>query len=225
MSDILKFSAAIKVIPATLPGSGETGEIRLDISDSIYKVWDGAFWVEFGTAAATAPVLTGVVLAYAAPTAPSGYLICDGTAVSRATFDDLFALIGITHGEGDGSTTFDVPDYRGRFLRGLAAGSGRDPDRLIRGPMSDNGNTGDSVGSVQGGDYLLHGHPWRQVNETAVVNDASGGAIMTDSNSPSHVNRASNTGAPANSNTQSIGGDGGNETRPVNAYVQYIIKT
>ena len=53
----------------------------------------------------------------ATTTAPSGYLKCNG-AVSRTTYADLFAIIGTTHGAGNGSTTFNVPDLRGEFVRG-----------------------------------------------------------------------------------------------------------
>lgn len=55
-------------------------------------------------------------------TAPTGWLICDGSAVSRATYDDLFAAIGTTFGTGDGSTTFNLPDLRGRVPVGVDSG-------------------------------------------------------------------------------------------------------
>lgn len=61
---------------------------------------------------------TAAVLPYAATTAPDGWLLCDGSAVSRTTYSFLFAAIGTSYGSGDGSTTFNVPDYRWTFLRG-----------------------------------------------------------------------------------------------------------
>ena len=54
------------------------------------------------------------------------WLLCDGQAVSRSTYSDLFTLIGENFGAGDGSTTFNVPDYRGKFLRGLGGDSAAD---------------------------------------------------------------------------------------------------
>lgn len=54
-------------------------------------------------------------------TAPLGYLICDGSAVSRSTYSDLFAIIGTTYGSGNGSTTFNLPDLRQRFPLGKSA--------------------------------------------------------------------------------------------------------
>jgi microcystin-dependent protein len=57
-------------------------------------------------------------MAYAASTAPTGWLWCDGTAYSRTTYATLFAAIGTTWGAGDTTTTFNVPDLRGQFMRG-----------------------------------------------------------------------------------------------------------
>lgn len=67
----------------------------------------------------------GLVIPYAGTSAPSGYLLCDGSAVSRTTYAALFAVISTTYGVGDGSTTFNIPDLRQRFPLGKsAAGTG-----------------------------------------------------------------------------------------------------
>ena len=71
----------------------------------------------------------GMVNAFAGTTAPTGYLICDGSAVSRTTYADLFAVTGTNYGVGDGATTFNLPDLRGEFIRGFDAGRGVDPTR------------------------------------------------------------------------------------------------
>lgn len=60
----------------------------------------------------------GTVFPFAGSSAPSTWLICDGSAVSRSTYADLFAVIGTTYGTGDGSTTFNLPDCRGRMVVG-----------------------------------------------------------------------------------------------------------
>ncbi len=73
-------------------------------------------------------VPAGTVSAFAGASAPNGYLLCDGGAISRSIYSDLFASLGITYGAGDGSTTFNIPDLRGEFLRGLDAGRGVDLD-------------------------------------------------------------------------------------------------
>lgn len=61
----------------------------------------------------------GVEVSFPGTTAPDGWLFCRGQAVSRTTYADLFAAIGTAHGSGDGSTTFNLPDRRGMFLRGV----------------------------------------------------------------------------------------------------------
>ena len=64
-------------------------------------------------------VPTGTILSFASTTIPAGYLVCDGQVVSRATYADLFAVIGDTFGAGNGSTTFGMPDLRGRTDIGM----------------------------------------------------------------------------------------------------------
>lgn len=69
-------------------------------------------------------VVTGAILAFGGTSAPSGYLLCDGSLVSRTTYAALFAAIGTNFGVGDGSTTFGLPDLRGRTPIGTGQGSG-----------------------------------------------------------------------------------------------------
>lgn len=69
------------------------------------------------------PVPTGSMFPYAAASAPSGFLLCDGSAVSRTTNATLFGIIGTTYGAGDGSTTFNLPDTRGRTMIGTGTGT------------------------------------------------------------------------------------------------------
>lgn len=102
-------------------------------------------------------VPTGAVFSFPVETPPAGYLVCDGSAVSRATYADLFALIGTYYGAGDGSTTFNLPDYRGKFLRGFDNGAGNDPDAASRQDRGD-GTTGDYVGTTQDDDLSSHLH-------------------------------------------------------------------
>jgi len=67
---------------------------------------------------------SGTVFPYAGSSSPSGYLICDGSAISRSTYASLFSAIGTTYGVGNGSTTFNIPDMRGRVAIGSGQGSG-----------------------------------------------------------------------------------------------------
>lgn len=100
----------------------------------------------------------GTVVSFPGTTPPSGWLLCDGSAISRTTYSSLFTAISTKHGYGDNSTTFNLPDYRGRFLRGSDNGQGRDPDRATRTAMAVGGATGDDVGTVQGQSFQTHTH-------------------------------------------------------------------
>jgi len=95
-----------------------------DINLLGFYYWDGTKWD-----CANNPA--GTVQYFANTTAPNGYLVCDGSAVNRTTYAELFAAIGITYGAGNGTTTFNLPDLRGEFIRSLDAGKGVDPARNI----------------------------------------------------------------------------------------------
>jgi microcystin-dependent protein len=73
---------------------------------------------------------------------PSGWLLCDGSAVSRTLYPNLYTAIGITYGAGDGSTNFNLPDLRGRVVAGADGGAGR----LTSATVSPDGNTAGAVG-------------------------------------------------------------------------------
>lgn len=95
----------------------------------------------------TTLVPIGVVLPYAGSSAPTGYLLCDGTAVSRMTYSALFSAIGTTYGTGDGSTTFNLPDLRGRVVAGKDNMGGTSANRLTD---QSGGVDGDVLGDVGG---------------------------------------------------------------------------
>jgi microcystin-dependent protein len=96
--------------------------------------FNGTAWEIFGTND------IGSVVAYARNIAPVGYLKCNGAAVSRTVYARLFAIIGTTFGVGNGSTTFNLPDLRGEFIRGWA------DDRSV--------DTGRAFGSAQQGSIM-----------------------------------------------------------------------
>lgn len=96
---------------------------------------DGTNGVGLVTADAL-PFLAGQVCFFGMSSAPNGFLKCNGAAVSRTTYDVLFAAIGTTFGSGDGSTTFNVPDLRGEFLRALDDGAGIDTGRSLASTQS-----------------------------------------------------------------------------------------
>lgn len=99
---------------------------------------------------------TGAVQTFAMSSAPAGWLKANGAAVSRTAYANLFAAIGTTFGGGDGSTTFNLPDARGYFLRGYDDGRGIDSGRVF--------------GSLQADDLKSHSH-------TIPINGSSGGNL------------------------------------------------
>jgi len=155
----------------------------------------------------SAPGLAGEISAWPDPTPPIGALECDGAAVSRTTYAALFEVLGVKYGIGDGATTFNLPDFRGQFLRGWAHGAVLDPDRATRTDRGD-GTTGDFVGTKQGDIFKAHKHE-------IIMMDALGGAVTYPAGS------AINNSSP---NSLPVQNTGGNETRPVNINVMWIIK-
>jgi microcystin-dependent protein len=91
----------------------------------------------------------GMVLPYAGLTAPSGYLFCYGQAVSRTTYAALYAIVADTYGAGDGSTTFNLPDLRGRTVAGQDDMGGSSANRLTN---ANDGLNGDTLGATGGGE-------------------------------------------------------------------------
>lgn len=207
------------------------------------------------TAQGISPLVpAGVVMPYAGATAPTGWLLCEGAAISRTTYADLFAAISTAHGSGDGSTTFNLPDYRARFLRGRANSSANDADRALRTAAATGGNTGDAVGSVQsfatskatGNTNKSTSGLTATASSSSVTGSTTGSSLTITANNQNKSNQAFSTfgatgynsgdnnadvtshthtlsGATAAAQTITIGA-GDNETRPINAYVNYIIK-
>jgi len=192
---------------------------------------------KLASSAVTALVPAGLIFPYAASAAPSGYLVCDGSAVSRTTYATLFTLIGVTYGSGDGGTTFNIPDLRGRVIAGhdIAVG-GSLADRLTGltgGVDSDTiGNTGgDEKHALTEAQMPKHYHEMRGPNavtapqggETTGTGVYGGG---TADDTPEDYATFS-TGGSASSGSSSTGtsnGNGHNNVQPT-MILNYIIKT
>jgi len=146
----------------------------------------------------------GTILILAHPNAANGCLKCNGAAVSRTTYKALFDNIGTTFGAGDGSTTFNVPEARGEFLRFLDDGRGIDAGRLI--------------GSLQLQQLVQHTHV-NDPGQNGWWGDAPGLGIINIGGSTLQINRSTVTG------TVSAGPATGAENRPRNvafpAYIKY----
>lgn len=153
----------------------------------------------------------GVIMPFAGPAdkIPAGWMLCNGDSLNKADYPELFSVIGTNWGEPTPSS-FSLPDLRGVFLRGVSGESDdlfSDPDKATRIARNSGGNTGPVVGSYQSDEFRSHTHS----NKTAfIVNGAAG--------------RYSGGDWGAFSQDPAINSSGGNETRPVNAYVNYIIK-
>jgi microcystin-dependent protein len=148
---------------------------------------------------------SGTIMPYAGSTAPAGWLVCDGTSYVRTNYQKLFNAVGTAHGAADG-THFNVPDLRGMFVRGKDGGAGNDPDAAGRTAPRTGAATGDNVGSLQTDELKSHSHT---INAGNVVGD------LTAANIPYNtVYAQSGVVQPT----------GGNETRPKNITMLYVIK-
>ena len=145
----------------------------------------------------------GAVNTFAMNSAPTGWLSCDGSLVSRATYSGLFSLVGTLYGVGNGSTTFSLPDLRGEFVRGFDAGRGVD--------------TGRAFGSSQADAYKQHRH-------TLLGN--SGGAVQALFSQANVIAGIQNLSGSFSDPVSTMGnGNGaGTETRPRNIALLYCIK-
>lgn len=183
------------------------------------NVQDGAITAAKLAAAIENLVPVGTILPYGGASAPSGYLICNGQSISRATYASLYAVIGNSFGTADG-VSFNVPDLRGRFLRMVDGGAANDPDRASRTALKTGGASGDNIGSAQ--DYTTAQHFHFVLSTAASTNSISSGnyiakAFLGFNTSGSGGNNTAATEAKTSSS-------GGNETRPTNVNVNYIIK-
>ncbi len=133
------------------------GSLRYNTTSDKMEVCNSTDWKPLidGASSGFAPI--GTVASFSTTTCPTGWIAADGQAISRTTYAELFAEINTMYGVGDGSTTFDIPDYRGEFLRGWDNGKGSDPDAALRIDRGD-GATGDVVGSRQIDEFKSHTH-------------------------------------------------------------------
>ena len=139
-----------------------------------------------------------------------GWLPCSGIVVSRDEYKDLYDVIGAAFGSNS-DTTFQVPDMRGQFLRGVDQGSKRDPDAGLRQASAPNSNTGDKVGSMQEDQLKSHKHAVKAAHAGYAGGSSTGDPIAV----------AGWSRNPANKEVEAAGGA---ETRPKNISVNWIIK-
>ena len=111
--------------------TGLSGEVTVDTTLSKLRLHDGS--TKGGVEIGGMPV--GSIIPYAGTTIPAGYLLCDGSAISRTTYSALFASIGTTYGAGDGNSTFNLPNTNERYLKGNNGGYGAESLPNIKGNL------------------------------------------------------------------------------------------
>lgn len=186
-----------------------TAGVLADGAVTTAKIADGAVTSIKTTGLNTVP--TGVVSPYAGASAPTGWLMCYGQAVSRTTYADLFTAISTTYGVGDGSTTFNLPDLRGRVVAGKDDMGGAAASRLTTGASGVDGATlGASGGSET--HTLVDGElPTTTINNPALTVTPAFG-----DNSP---------GSAASPTDTTFGGDGAHNNTQPTLVLNYIIRT
>ncbi len=163
--------------------------------------------------------LVGCVAAFAVDSPPDGWLECNGDDVDRTTYANLFARIQTTFGAGNGTTTFNIPDLRGEFIRGWDHGEGNDPDAASRTDSGD-GTTGDNLGTKQADAFQDHGHD----HQYALYADTGGSGIFASGSTGPDVGV---TGGIIHT-PEAYGANPAprftSETRPRNVALMYCIK-
>lgn len=163
---------------------------------------------------------SGFIGTFATEKIPSGWLLCDGKEYSRKNYANLFAVLRETWGKGDGQTTFNVPDLRGMFLRGLDSGKEIDKGRLL--------------GSRQEESFKSHTHEGKtdstgkhQHSLSTIENEVLKYQYEDSSTHVAVVYRTNCLTEPAGEHEHKVllQKTGGDETRPVNMAVVYAVKT
>jgi len=192
--------------------TGATGDIRFNSTTAGFEGYNGSAWGELANG-----VPVGSVFNLATTTVPSGYLECNGAAVSRSTYATLFATISTTWGSGDGSSTFNLPDLRGQFVRGWAN------------TKTNTGDDGRSFASTQSDQNKSHnhtitdpGHKHTTTVDNTKLFPAAGGTTFNYGGAgtyPGTVFTMSNATTGI-----SLADQGGTEVRVKNSALMYVIK-
>lgn len=178
--------------------------------------------------AAAAEVPTGSILPYGGSTAPTGYLLCDGSAVSRSQYAALFAILSTAYGVGNGSTTFNLPDLRQRFPLG----------KSTSGTGATLGSTGGTIDHSHAGPSHSHGPSLLTIASSGAHTHTTGAPIETAADvqngsgeaaaaSP-HTHNIASSGAHVHAitGTTDAGGTGNTGTaNPPFSTVTYVVKT
>jgi microcystin-dependent protein len=236
---------------ASAPTSAPDGKIWYDSSNDYFKGRVSSSWAIIphdGISVSDGVTINGVLIQdgriepagiikmYAGSSVPGGYLECNGAEVTRSVYSALYSEIGTNFGEGDGSTTFIIPDLRGIFPRGRDHGAGNDPDAASRTAQATGGATGDNVGSVQeDAMQRITGTMQarlRATGATPLFTPMSGALTASDGDSASYPSGLAGPASGSNlinfdssaSTSPNAAKTSDYETRPININLMFIIK-
>lgn len=193
-----------------------------DTTNNLRKIRNAAnsAWITLGELLSNSTPV-GEMRPFAGSSAPTGFLLCDGSAVSRTTYAALFAVVSTTYGVGDGSTTFNVPDVRGRALIGAGQGTG-----LTNRALGATGGAETHALTAAEGPTHNHGVTDPEHVHSVPLSSTAGGGTMPVVTSSGTANWSSNSGTASTGITVNNTGGGGshNNMQPFLA-VNYIIKS
>lgn len=195
--------------------------IAINASESALLYCDGTAWYSVGKSSG---VPSGTLAGYGGASAPSGWLLCDGSAISRTTYASLYAAVGTAYGVGDGSTTFNIPDLRGRMIVGQDDMGGSAASRVTTAGSGVDGATLGATGGAQNvtltaAESGLPSHTHSLTNVNGISSSGGGGSDITTG-----VYQPASTGT----STGSAGGSAASSAHnnmPPSLVANYIIKT
>lgn len=208
-------------------------------------IYDGTNFILLNQSQTLPPAVpAGCVMPYAGGTEPSGWILCYGQAISRTTYSALFIAIGTVYGTGDGSTTFNVPDIRGRVIAGQDDMGGTSANRLtgLSGGVDGDvlgGTGGEEAHALTSAENASHTHSGSGLTAASdgahthsVTAVGSGGFVVANTSGSSAAGSSSLTTSSSGAHTHSISGTTGssgsgtahNNVQPT-IILNYIIKT
>ena len=204
-----------------------TGQIRFNSSTTSFEGYNGSAWGELANG-----VPVGSVFNLATTTVPTGFLECNGAAISRSTYASLFATISTTWGSGDGSSTFNLPDLRGQFVRGWDNSAGVDSGRSFASSQSDQNKSHNH--SITDSGHFHHAFRSGNAGERQHNSNLSSSNFPASGTGAGNLNEAYNIAASSSESdvgrTSSettgitISNDGSTEVRVKNYALMYVIK-
>lgn len=178
----------------------------------------------------TAFLPVGTIWDYAGSTAPTGWFLCAGQAISRTTYVELFTVISTTYGTGDGSTTFNIPDLRGRSTFGKDNMGGVAANRIT---TAGSGVDGLTLGAVGGNEFgQAHSHTGTTGTESATHTHTAAAAVVsaptglqsgTNTNLSGTVTTSTESATHTHSFTSDVAGLGNSQNMPPAIVISKII--